>query len=274
MAGFVYTFRTSAGQRQTGEIEAPSRDAAFAELRAQGIRPIKVVAKDGTKANGEVRGVRKRVVTVCVISVAVLAGILAFFVGRTTTRQQQGDPLSSAEAKASRILAQPLERQRIPGDRARIENFPRNLFGSDVERYLALFAEPGRPVSRGELSSFKVSSGDLESSLKSPIRFSSSDFTEYVDLMRIVEGMKREMRAYLSGGGSVEQYLAELSKRQEMEIAHREKAEKRVSELLRTPKEAYEYWLKANAQLKSMGIYEIPLPDELRSYQMSVDIDE
>ena len=39
-------------------------------------------------------------------------------------------------------------------------------------------------------------------------------------------------------------------------------------------KAAYAYWLKANAQLQSMGIYPLALPDALRSYQMSLDIEE
>ena len=37
---------------------------------------------------------------------------------------------------------------------------------------------------------------------------------------------------------------------------------------------AYDLWLKANAQLQSMGIYPIVLPDSLWDYQMSVDLDE
>jgi len=39
-------------------------------------------------------------------------------------------------------------------------------------------------------------------------------------------------------------------------------------------REAYSYWLKANAQLQAMGIYPLPLPDALRSYQMELDIEE
>jgi hypothetical protein len=35
---------------------------------------------------------------------------------------------------------------------------------------------------------------------------------------------------------------------------------------------AYDFFLKANAQLQSMGIY--PLPDTLRSYQNTLDFDE
>ena len=110
------------------------------------------------------------------------------------------------------------------------------------------------------------------------------------DLKRIVAGMKREMQAYLAGGGTVDGYLAELEKRQKLEVSYRERAEKRLEEMLaaantqpegrdrRDPsdglKEAYAYWLKANAQLQAMGIYPLALPDLLRTYQMSLDIDE
>ena len=130
---------------------------------------------------------------------------------------------------------------------------------------------------------------------------SSSDFTEHVDLKRIVAGMKREMRAYLAGGGTVDGYLAELEKRQKQEVSYRERAEQKLNDMLngqdaRSPsatggtpingqdahspsgqpslKAAYAYWLKANAQLQAMGIYPLALPDALRSYQMSLDIDE
>jgi hypothetical protein len=121
--------------------------------------------------------------------------------------------------------------------------------------------------------------------LREPIRIASTDFTEVVDLKRIVTGMKREMRAYIAGGGTVEGYLAELEKRQRLEISYRENAEKRLAEMLNgqdahspsgqpSLKAAYAYWLKANAQLQAMGIYPLMLPDALRSYQMSLDIEE
>ena len=38
--------------------------------------------------------------------------------------------------------------------------------------------------------------------------------------------------------------------------------------------EAYGYWLKANAQLQSMGIYPLPLPDVLRGYESTLELDE
>ena len=115
---------------------------------------------------------------------------------------------------------------------------------------------------------------------------------------------------HATGGGTVDGYLTELEKRQKLEFSYRERAEQKLNELLaaangqtdrstdgrdkrdppagraRSPsaplsgntsdalKAAYAYWLKANAQLQAMGIYPLALPDVLRSYQMSLDIDE
>ena len=131
----------------------------------------------------------------------------------------------------------------------------------------------------------RPSSTEFETALREPIRIASTDFTEVVDIKRIVTGMKREMNAYLAGGGTVEGYLAELEKRQKLEVSYRERAEQKLNDMLnekdtRSPsgrdslKAAYAYWLKANAQLQAMGIYPLALPDALRSYQMTLDIEE
>ena len=155
---------------------------------------------------------------------------------------------------------------------------------------LAASSSVGTPRGSGALAASHAARplpADFEAALREPIRIASTDFTEVVDLKRIVTGMKREMRAYIAGGGTVEQYLAELEKRQRLEISYRERAEQRLNELLKEQKgdgrrqdggspykAAYAYWLKANAQLQAMGIYPLALPDALRSDQMSLDIDE
>ena len=101
------------------------------------------------------------------------------------------------------------------------------------------------------------------------------------------------MRAYLAGGGSVGQYLSELARRQKLEISYRERAEQKLAEMLSAARRnsppgsgvekpenqkalqsAYAYWLKANAQLQAMGIFPVALPDALRAYQMTLDIEE
>jgi len=52
---YTYAYKTSNGARHEAAMEAESREAVFAALRARGIKAIKVVAADGSKANGEVR---------------------------------------------------------------------------------------------------------------------------------------------------------------------------------------------------------------------------
>ena len=54
---YTYAYKTSDGTRHEATMVAQSRDEVFAELRKRGIKAIKVVAADGSKANGEVHGV-------------------------------------------------------------------------------------------------------------------------------------------------------------------------------------------------------------------------
>jgi len=303
---FAYTYRSSDGQRHAAEIEAESRDAAFAAIRRElGVKPIKVTAaagqerQDGGSPYGRA-GVRpsptRRLFTISFYlfaAIAALAAIAWLWARRADAPYQVMTP----QGPVTYTTATPLPRQRIPGDRARIEAARETAFRSSAERLLSRYAEPGRPVAAQEGP--PPTEAEFRASLREPVRIASTDFTETVDLKRIVAGMKREMGAYLAGGGTAGQYLAELEKRQRLEISYRENAGRRLAEMLAERsanmphsgkhrpdgrsttgqgsnhlRAAYAYWLKANAQLQSMGIWEIPLPDELRAYQMSIDIDE
>ena len=310
---FAYTYRSSDGQRHTAEIEAESRDAVFAKVRAElGIKPIKVTAIGGqdTQDNRDTQG-RRRMPILGVLGVLAILAVLAWrWAGARDARPYQ---VMTPQGPVTYTVATPLPRQAIPGDRRRIElavaqerdppvagatSCAPPVFAHAAERWLARYAEPGRGAQAGpgaenglartrSAASAQPSTADFEAALREPIRIASTDFTEVVDLKRIVAGMKREMRAYLAGGGTAEQYLAELEKRQRLEISYRERAEQRLNELLKEQrgggsrqdggspyKAAYAYWLKANAQLQAMGIYPLALPDALRSYQMNLDIEE
>lgn len=76
---YTYAYKTSDGIRRESVIEAASREAVFETLRARGIRAIKVMAADGSKANGEIRGVRKCVAVLLALCAAALAGALVYF---------------------------------------------------------------------------------------------------------------------------------------------------------------------------------------------------
>ena len=308
---FTYTYRSSDGQRRTAEIEAENRDAAFAKLRTElGIKPIKVTLA----GNRDTRDAKRRAPVLGVLGVLGVLAVLGLGVWRWLAARPEAAPyqVMTPQGPVTLSVATPLARQRIPGDRARIEaatavpmrrqdgGVPsQGVFQHAAERWLARYAEPGRQVNGAE----RPAPADFEAALREPIRIASTDYTEWVDLKRIVTGMKREMVAYLAAGGTTEGYLGELEKRQKLEISYRERAERRLAEMLAGARDArpyqggassagapspegrsatgqdrlrdaYAYWLKANAQLKSMGIWEMPLPDALRAYQMGLDIDE
>ena len=304
---FAYTYRSSDGERHTAEIEAESRDAAFARLREEfGIRPIKVVRTAGDEtARTEPRPPRRvSRLAALILAAAAAAGVWLWMArDEGTSGAIRGTRRADANDGSMRLVAHPLPRQAIPGDRARIEGAAKRIFNYDAERFLARYAEPGR---LGEAStSMKsenvaplASGGELPSEdefrecLERPIMVAPDDFTEWIDLKRIVAGMKREMKAYLAAGGTAREYCSELAKRQKLEASYRSRAEDRLTELIegtvaeRDGKaasesrvkngfaKAYAYWLKANAQLESMGIWPLPLPDALRAYQMDLDIED
>lgn len=292
---FIYTYRSSDGVRHTAEIDALTRDEVFSVLREQGVKPIKVFAADGSKANGEVRvkvGVPKRIVAgICVV--LTLAIGIAYWMGSRKSTTEIATVITP-QGPVTYTVATPLPRQMIAGDRRRIEKSISEIFRFPAEIALARFAEPGRIVEiqsenakneNGTASDIQVSAESWKECLNTPIRIASNDLTEVVDLKRIVTGMKREMRGYLMAGGTVEDYFAELMKRQRLEISYRERAETRLNEMLAEKSQdrrsdtkklsaAYAYWMKSNASLKSMGIYELALPEALREYQVNIDFEE
>ena len=107
---FVYCYKSSDGIRHEDEIAAPSREAAFEALRAKGIRPIKVYAKDGSVANGSDverqqnlrrrhRLVRHLVELVVVVGLAVGA-FFSSDIGKFVENQTRSGTLRAIELRA------------------------------------------------------------------------------------------------------------------------------------------------------------------------------
>lgn len=274
---YTYAYKTSDGVRHEDSTNASSREEVFETLRAQGIKAIKVVAADGSKANGEIRGVRKRVVVTSIVVAALTAGLIAFLVGRRVPTPPELPPTSATETPppAEQHVATALPRQEIQGDRKRIGKAD-EVFDNKADAFFARFAEPGRIFFAPE--SDWPSAEEMESALKEQLKVSDDELTEIIDLKRIVTGIRRELRLYIQGGGTSEGFIRELVKRQEYEIATRKRAVDRLSELLNNKaskgklKEAYTFWLTSNAQLASMGIFPIPIPEILRDYQQTLNL--
>ena len=266
---YTYAYKTSDGARHEEAIEAESREAVFAALREKGIKAIKVVAADGSKANGEIRGVRKRIVALAVVLAAALAGIAVFLL------IPRGESIP-----ADQHIAPALKRQMIVGDRERLDAARSTLFSLPAEAFLARFAEPGREFAAPECDWPKKD--DFKAAFANQLMYADDEFTECIDLKRIVVWMKREMKAYLDAGGLVSGYIKELIKRQQTEIDLRKKAETKLNELLprgliqdrNRIEQAYNFMIQANAQLQGMGIYPIAVPDSLRNYQPQFNLSE
>ncbi len=121
---YTYAYKTSDGARHEAAMDAESREAVFESLRSQGIKAIKVVAVDGSKANGEVRGVRSRTVAVISIAAAALAGGIVYLMVQSRQRNEQAEgrppeiaftaeeyrtAFTNLEAKSAQILMRHFE---------------------------------------------------------------------------------------------------------------------------------------------------------------------
>ena len=154
---FIYTYRSSDGERHAAEVEAESRDAAFAKIRTElGIKPIKVVAAEGESGNAAspnrsartqlpgAGGSRSRAT---VWGAAILAAILLVVLGGAawwmrrpnrespatnqesptangelpTANDDQPITIAASQGPVTLHIATPLPRQMIPGDRRKIE---------------------------------------------------------------------------------------------------------------------------------------------------------
>ena len=245
---YTYAYKTSDGTRHEATMVAQSRDEVFAELRKRGIKAIKVVAADGSKANGEVRGVRKRTVAIIVAAASI---IVAIFVNSVTKRS---DLFVTEFTNA---------RRQVIGDAAIIEKGIRNgwsdVFELEGERFLASFAIPG--VKAGQRN---TSEKEFAAALENKCVVTDSDSLEARQIKAMVEGMKNEARRYLAAGGTIVEYGKRLTERQDAEIAiyNRVKADIDKARATMSESEFMAYWERRNDELRNLGIKTVGLEQD------------
>ena len=264
---FTYAYKTPDGVRDEAAMNASSRDEVFEALRAKGIKAIKVVAADGSKANGEVRGLRKRAVVALVVLAAACAGVVSWWWAARAGRAPYQTAATSAALPQSGLSP----RHQIYGDPAVMEAFERGDFGDalprDGDRLLAVFAQPGRYMcAKGASTRYlapmaatnfeNYASRDL--AVEKDIEITDADSREVRELKQIVNGMREEMREYLANGnGTPRSYWRRLNERttSEMQIYERTRRE---LENEKSP----EVWDEKNAALRRLGLRTIPNPNE------------
>ena len=135
---YTYAYKTPDGVRHEAAMEAGSREEVFERLRKDGIKAIKVVAADGSKANGETRS-RGRAALVAAAVVTVLVAGIAAYMGSARLSQPELPPVAPDTASP---------RHQIYGDPAIMEGLERGDFAAVLPRagdqMLAVFAQPGK----------------------------------------------------------------------------------------------------------------------------------
>lgn len=249
---YTYAYKSSDGVRHEASIDADSREAVFETLRSQGIRAIKVVASDGSKANGATNGVRKHIALIAVSVFSVVVGVSVLVVALAVFDSPVADPVVEA------TFDSPTRRQLI-GDAVAIEKGIRtgwkDVFSSEGDRFLASFAIPGaHPAVRSTTEDEVIAalSNDGVPSVVSSI--------EARQIVAIVAGMKEEIRDYLSDGGTIIGYGRRLVERQDAEIMmyHRAKNELDHARSTMDPEAYAKCWEERNEGLRKLGIKIVP----------------
>ena len=276
---FTYAYKTSNGTRHEASIDAPSREEVFSTLRAQGIRPIKVVAADGSKANGESvgRGVPDAPPTGRAfhrpphqtqgtkhkaLIPLILIGLVGLALYSPHLRATLFPTLSKTPSPTNDAILTGTTRRQVIGDVAIIEKGIRtgwsDVFTSKGDRFLASFAIPG--VKAGVRN---TSVEEIEHALREPLKIDATDSLEAKQIKSMVEGMKDEARSYLAAGGTIIVYGRRLTERQDAEIAIRKRIEAEVLNAQKTmPTEEFEsFYEKRNNELRNLGIKPIVLPE-------------
>lgn len=244
---FIYEYRTSDNRPCKGEISATNRDAAFAALKAQGIRPASVSEAPGFF--NKLFGKGKRWIVIAVLAVALLALTAVMLALRP-------------EIEVG-VSFEDTTRRQVIGDAAVIQKGIldgwSDVFPDEGERFLAGFAVPGVPVSVRS-----TTESEIKDALKRKIPVTKDDSLEARQIKSMVEGMKQELREFLADGGSIVGYGQCLVQRQEQEISYynRAKAElNRLVEAKATKAEIRAFWEKSNDRLRRMGIKLLSFPE-------------
>ena len=252
---YTYAYKTSDGKRHEDAMDAPSREAVFESLRARGIRPIKVVAADGSKANGEQEeGRSKRGKAWRYAAFVVLASFISLLslLSLKSLLPSGSPPAPAFETSQTR---------RYPiGDAAVVEKGIltgwSDVFPEEGERFFASFAIPG--VKAGQRN---TTVEELSAALKREVAASPGDGMEARQIKAMVEGMKAEARAYVAAGGNLVEYGRRLTERQDAEIAiyERAKADLEAARASKSEGDLVAYWEALNDRLRNLGIRLLPL---------------
>lgn len=255
---FVYSWKSPDNVRHEGEIDATDRDTAFANLRAKGIRAIRVEPKGWQTGEGY-RGIRRRVVIGICLATAVLTaavvGAFSYLQGRRTAASapQLSPRRTVIESEVVYIPSQPHPatphpRHYIAGMEDKLPNL--TCFRHPSESYLAQFALPGVRT-QASVDQGRQVAEDLCDALEENIVIEPKDSREIAELKQIVAGLKEDAQTYLRSGAGLADYFKFLVMRQRMESDCRQRM---IDEIRPDDPDHDRRVTEANEMLESMGL--------------------
>lgn len=246
---FTYQYRTSDNKLHGGVIRAASKEAAYAALKAKGVKPCRVDESPGFL--NKLFGKCKRW-----IAIGVLASVLvvsAFYIFRMA--QEARREMYASEARGQ-----------IYADAATLQAYEADgwagVFADAGDRVLVAFAQPGKQV---DVDSLSIRPESLNTRL---VRIDPADADEVKRMKRIVNGMKLELGRYCAAGGNAHGYVERLVERQSLEGRIAGYLEKEIdtlrrrAERLEDKSECLAKWREKNVTLRDMGFKTIPLPED------------
>ena len=237
---FFYEYRTHENKRRSGVISAPDRDSAFAMLKSRGIRPSSVREAPGLWNKLFGKGKRWMLIGVLLFLVVVLAGVL----------HRQAKNANEQESQGKFAV-----RSQIYGDSWVLKSISANrwadVFESEGDRFLACHAIPGRDCGCKLLGRVEREAicRTLVEEVDRLCVIMADDLFEVVEIKRMVNGLKREMKEYLDAGGSAEKYISRLDIRQTAEIG----ILKSARSMLQKSQDAM-VWRSTNLKMRNMGL--------------------
>lgn len=249
---FLYQYRTSDNKLKSSSIDAADRESAFAELRKCGIRPAKLEEAPGLL--NKLFGKGKRWIAIFMLSSLLVIALVVILMLREEA--ERNDELH------------PISRCQIYGDPALIsEGYATkwgNVFDSEGERFLALYAQPGKPIFVQPTPEVVA---DFERAISTRSAYEPDDTDEVKKLKCIVEGMKKEAREYVRDGGRLDVYFKRVVVRQQREYDYYASTKAQLESMIKSGEmgksEVAAFWAKRNDMLRSMGIAPIPMPRAL-----------
>ena len=121
---------------------------------------------------------------------------------------------------------------------------------------MAAYAIPGKQISKEGLISPVRAKELLREIVNNDLDILDSDSTESRELKKIINGMKQELRVYLTDGvGTIESYIIRLRERQAEEMRIYERVKQELESVT-----DFKIREQRNDSLRAMGLKTIPRP--------------